>query len=384
MNHGHQRRRLGDLLDVQNGYAFDSTRFSSTAGMPLIRIRDLRRGTATETRFDGNYDPKYLVHAGDLLIGMDGDFACYEWRGEPALLNQRVCRLQNFKASLLPRYVFYGISQHLKDIEAVTGFATVKHLSSKSILDIEMPIPPRAEQEQIAGMLDEAFGAIDRARANTERNIRNAADLLDAYVARVFDQRGDGWTERSLGDISVVQSGGTPPVGTRAYWNGDIPWYSSGELNDFTTSDPARRVTPAGMAASSAKLFPAGSLLIGMYDTAALKMSILDRDAAFNQAVAGVGPNADLDLAFVRYAISAKKPQLLLERRGVRQKNLSLAKIKAIAIPCPPVPEQRDVAERIRLVAAETDRLAMIYSAKLLHLEALNQSLLREAFTGAL
>jgi len=48
------------------------------------------------------------VKAGDLLIGMDGEFGCYEWQGEPALLNQRVCRLQGFSGELIPRFLFYG------------------------------------------------------------------------------------------------------------------------------------------------------------------------------------------------------------------------------------------------------------------------------------
>src|SRR5690242_4056440 len=92
---------------------------------------------------------------------------------------------------------------------------------------------------------------------------------------------------KKLGDITDVQSGGTPSVSNKAFWNGDIPWYSSGELNDLYTSSPKRHITAAGLEGSNAKLFPAGSLLIGMYDTAALKMSILDRAGAFNQAIAG-------------------------------------------------------------------------------------------------
>jgi type I restriction enzyme S subunit len=141
-----ETRRLGDVLSVQNGYAFDSKRFGSSDGVPLIRIRDLKAGIDTDTRYVGAYDDKYLVQAGDLLIGMDGEFGCYEWRGKLALLNQRVCRLQGFASDLLPRFLFYGVNSHLKAIEDVTGFATVKHLSSKQILGIEFPVPPLREQ----------------------------------------------------------------------------------------------------------------------------------------------------------------------------------------------------------------------------------------------
>lgn len=152
-----------------------------------------------------------------------------------------------------------------------------------------------------------------------------------------------GWKRRRLGDISDVQSGGTPLVSNKANWGGDIPWYSSGELNEEYTSAPLRHISPQGLSNSNAKLFPTGTLLIGMYDTAALKMSILDRDAAFNQAIAGVKPTTEVDLLFVLRAITYLKPAVLDQRRGVRQKNLSLAKIKDIEIEMPPLPEQRRI-----------------------------------------
>ena len=122
MKKGWERKRLGDVLEVQNGYAFDSDGFNSSKGLPLIRIRSLKPGVETETRYDGEYDEKYIVRAGDLLIGMDGEFGCYEWKGEPSLLNQRVCRLQGFSGELLPRFLFYGVNDYLKAIEDVTGY----------------------------------------------------------------------------------------------------------------------------------------------------------------------------------------------------------------------------------------------------------------------
>ena len=62
---GWKSRELGQLLDVQNGFAFDSEHFSETDGMPLIRIRDLKNGTVTVVRYNGAYDKKYVVHAND-------------------------------------------------------------------------------------------------------------------------------------------------------------------------------------------------------------------------------------------------------------------------------------------------------------------------------
>jgi type I restriction enzyme, S subunit len=244
--------------------------------------------------------------------------------------------------------------------------------------------PPLPEQQRIVSILDEAFAGITAAKANAEQNLQNARALFATYLESVFSLRGDGWVEQPLAAVAEIQSGGTPLVARKEYWGGDIPWYSSGELNSVFTSEPLRRITDEGLSASNAKLFPRGSLLIGMYDTAALKMSILDRDGAFNQAIAGVKPNAAINVEFILHSINAIKPRLLLERRGVRQKNLSLEKIRAIKIPVPERSEQDETVQRLRDVIAETQRLEAIYQRKLAALEELKQSLLHQAFSGEL
>ncbi len=202
MKNGWAKKKLGELLEVQNGYAFESKGFNTTKGMPLIRIRSLKSGTETETRYYGDYDEKYVVKVGDLLIGMDGEFGCYEWKGEPALLNQRVCRLQGFSSQLVPRFLFYGVNDFLRAIENVTGYATVKHLSSKQILGIEFPVPPLPEQRRIVGILDEAFEGIATAKANAEKNLQNARALFESHLNAVFTQRGEDWVEKSLEGVA--------------------------------------------------------------------------------------------------------------------------------------------------------------------------------------
>ena len=189
------------------------------------------------------------------------------------------------------------------------------------------------------------------------------------------------WQTKTLGEIADVQSGGTPLVSNKAFWSGNLPWYSSGELNDIFTSTPERHVSELGIESSNAKLFPKGSLLIGMYDTAALKMSILDRAGAFNQAIAGVRPNEKIDLVFVLHAINSIRESVLGQRRGVRQKNLSLGKIREIPIPVPPLPEQQ------RIVAVLDEAFDGIATAKanaeknLQNARALFESHLQSVFT---
>ena len=86
--------KLTELCDIQYGYAFDSQQFTEDASYPqLARIRDVKRGYS-ETYYSGEYPEEYILSAGDLLIGMDGEFNIARWKIDGALLNQRVCKVK--------------------------------------------------------------------------------------------------------------------------------------------------------------------------------------------------------------------------------------------------------------------------------------------------
>ena len=144
-------RLLPEICKIQYGYAFDSAKFSESAGIPLVRIRDVVRGFS-ETYTAEECGAEYVVHDGDMLIGMDGEFNISHWKGGKAYLNQRVCRLiPTDKVDAL--YLFYFMPKALKAIEDKTPFVTVKHLSAKELNKIVVPIPEMEEQKKIASSL---------------------------------------------------------------------------------------------------------------------------------------------------------------------------------------------------------------------------------------
>jgi len=265
----------------------------------------------------------------------------------------------------------------------VTG-AAIPHIYFKDYKNepfLWMPLP---EQQRIVSILDKAFEAIDRAKENAEENVRNTKGLFESVLRQLFEKKDKSWEERTLGEVAFVKSGGTPSRAKKEYWEGDIAWYSSGELNDLFTKDPERHINDLAIENSNAKLFPKGSLLIGMYDTAALKMSIIDRNATFNQAIAGVKPNEQIDLVFILHYINSIKAELLSLRRGVRQKNLSLDKIKNIPVLLPPLLEQQSIVRQLKALSTETKKLEYIYKQKLNYLEELKKAILQKAFRGEL
>ena len=104
---------LRDVATVLNGFAFKSSEFSNSGGVPLIRIRDVGKDRS-ETTYLGEYDPCYVVEPGDLLVGMDGDFNCARWRGPQGLLNQRVCKITLKSDIYLRKFLGYTLPGYLK------------------------------------------------------------------------------------------------------------------------------------------------------------------------------------------------------------------------------------------------------------------------------
>lgn len=184
---GWARVRLGDVCSILNGFPFSSHHFGSEGGTPLIRIRDVLRGS-TETHYLGEFDTNYLVRHGDLLVGMDGDFNCAAWAGPDALLNQRVCKLVPDEARYSRRFLLLALPGYLAAINRKTSSVTVKHLSSRTVQDIPLPLPPRPLQDQLVAAIESHFSRLDTATATLERVQRN----LERYRASVLKAAVEG------------------------------------------------------------------------------------------------------------------------------------------------------------------------------------------------
>lgn len=155
-----KRVLLGDIAEILNGAAFKSAMFDKKEGYPLIRIRDIGKNS-TDVFYDGTYDSTYVVEFGDLLIGMDGDFNCARWGGANALLNQRVCKVTIVSRDYDKSFINIVLPGYLKAINEKTSSVTVKHLSSKSISEIPLPLPPLPEQHRIVTKIEELFTKLD-------------------------------------------------------------------------------------------------------------------------------------------------------------------------------------------------------------------------------
>jgi type I restriction enzyme S subunit len=316
---------------------------------------------------------------------MDGEFGCYEWKGSPALLNQRVCRLQKFTSDLLPRFLFYGVNSYLKAIEDVTGYATVKHLSSRQILGIQFPLPPLPDQQRIVGILDEAFEGIATAKANAEKNLENARALFESHLQSVFTQRGKEWKHKTLEEIATTFGRGKSkhrPRNAPHLYNGKYPFVQTGDVRnaDHTITEYVQTYSEAGLAQS--KLWPKGTICITIAANIA-ETAILGFDACFPDSVIGVVANPkEADIGFIEYLLQSFKVHLQAMGKGSAQANINLGTFENERFPFPPVGEQKQIVATLDNLREETQRLERLYQRKLVALDDLKGSLLHQAFSG--
>jgi type I restriction enzyme S subunit len=215
-----QRVRLDAVAEILNGFAFESFRFTKSEGYPLLRIRDIGKNT-TEAFYSGPYDEAYIVKPGDLVIGMDGDFNCANWKGPQALLNQRVCKVTVTSPEYNSKFLEFAIPGYLKAINDNTSSVTVKHLSSKTVGEIPLPCPPLPEQERIVTRLEELLSdleagvaALERVRAGVKRY--KASVLKAACEGKLFGNKWEvsgelpeGWRCVTVGEIAEIIGGVT-------------------------------------------------------------------------------------------------------------------------------------------------------------------------------
>jgi type I restriction enzyme S subunit len=381
---GWQTRKLGELLQIQNGYAFDSKKFSPSGEMPLIRIRDLKTGIDTETKYSGDYDEKYVVRSGDFLIGMDGEFGCYEWKGKPALLNQRVCRLQDFDTALLPRFLFYGVNSHLKEIEDITGFTTVKHISSRQILDIDFPSPPFSEQQRIVSILDAAFDGIATAKAKAEQNLLNARALFESHLQSVFTQRGEGWVEKKLSDVCAITSTLVDPRKDAFL---DLTHVGAGNIESQTGAFVDLKTAKEEGLISGKFLFDGSMVLYSKIRPFLMKVARPNFNGLCSADMYPLTPFPNeitrdylfhllLSKSFTDYAIqgSARAGMPKVNREHLFEYRTWLPDVKV----------QKKLTAQLDALHEETQRLASLYQRKLAALDELKKSLLHQAFSRAL
>jgi type I restriction enzyme S subunit len=382
--------RLGDHATFLSGFAFKSNLFNDQEeGMPIIRIRDVVRGRS-ETYYSGEFDERYLITRGDYLIGMDGEFNLARWDSEPALLNQRVCKIDSLSRDLDRAYLGRFLPAALKKIEDATPFVTVKHLSVKALNEIEIPLPPLADQKRVAAILDKA----DAVRRKLQQSLRLSDDFLRSVFLDMFgDPEGLGWESTTVEELASAKKGSirTGPFGSQLLHSEFVDegvavlGIDNAVRNKFAWGQP-RFITEEKYEDLKRYTVHPGDVLITIMGTCG-RCAIVPQDIpkAINTkhlCCITLNPKKCLPEFLHSYFLlhPMAKSYLGQSAKGAIMDGLNGGLIKSLPVPIVPIALQREYAQLVKNRTKLVDRLTIQAAES----EALFSSLQQRAFRGEL
>lgn len=187
----------------------------------------------------------------------------------------------------------------------------------------------------------------------------------------------------TLGEIANITSGGTPSRKEKSYWGGNIPWVTTSLIQNKTivADDIEEWITEEGMKKSSAKMVPAGTILMAMYGQGKTRgqVAILDIDATINQACAAISINSDVNRDFVYQQLLYRYDDIRKLSNSGGQENLSSGLIKRIAFPIGSTKEQKKIASILTDTDHAIETTERLIAAKERYLSGLMQKFIQES-----
>lgn len=194
----------------------------------------------------------------------------------------------------------------------------------------------------------------------------------------------ENWCWTRMQEIAQWGSGGTPSRKVSEYYNGDISWVKTGELNDDYIFATEEHITQEAISHSSAKIYPTDTVVIAMYGATIGKVGILGIPAATNQACACAIVKPSTDYKYLFYYAQSQKDDFIKKGKGGAQPNISQEIIKFHQFPLPPLAEQHRIVDRIESLFAKLDEAKEKAQAVVDSFETRKAAILHKAFTGEL
>lgn len=337
----------------------------------FIRIVDYTQNT-NDIRYVPNPGEKYFVNEDDIVMVRYGTPGLIG-RGKAGVIANNLFRIKIERKDLTNDYLTLFLSQdNIQNYLSTQGSATMPALNFGQLKTVEVKFPPLPEQQRIVAILDEAFAAIAKAKANAEQNLKNAKELFESYLQGVFENKGDDWEAKTLGEVcEELFAGGDVPKGNSSKYETDefrIPIFSNGEKNKglygFTNISRVRKpsitISARGTIGYSeirhSPFYPAIRLIV-------------------------VTPKNDIvNLLYLKYVITG----IDFKHSGASIPQLTVPMIKGYQISFPPLNEQKNIVQKLDALSEETKKLEAIYQQKINDLEELKKSVLQKAFSGEL
>jgi type I restriction enzyme S subunit len=403
MKQGWEIKRLSEIGKVYNGNSINEKvkkdNYSDLEdGIPFIATKDI--SYESEIDYENGIKIPFAEKSSFKTASKNTVLICAEGGSagrKIGFTNQEVCFGNKLFAlatnkNIESRYVYYYyFSETFQKHFAVEMAGIIGGVSMNKYKDLEIPLPPLPEQQQIVSILDEAFAAIAKAKANAEQNLRNAKEVFESYLQGVFENPRDNWEKKKWGDLCAFVRG---PFGGSLKKNifkeeGYVVYEQKHAIHDhfnqlryFIDEEKFNEMKRFELKPFDIIMSCSG---VTLGRVAVVPNGI--KRGIINQALLKLTPKKNVSVHFLKHWLRSSIFQKIIfdYSGGAAIPNVPSAKIlKDIIIPLPSLEEQNKVVDVIELMFAETKRLEAIYQQKINDLEEMKKSILQKAFSGGL
>lgn len=386
MKEGWEIKNLGEVIDVLDNLRKPITKKDRVEGkFPYYGATGIL-----------SYVDSYIFSEKLILIGEDGakwqsgDNTSFIVDGK-YWVNNHAHAIRPNRDIILDEWIVYFLN--FSDLTPYITGMTVPKLNQEKMRSIQIPVPPLPEQQRIVSILDEAFAAIAKAKANAEQNLRNARELFESYLQGVFEKKGEGWDETKLGNIASFRNGmnfsksGSGEkikiVGVKDFK--DNYWVPFDELDNVVLDGSLTEIDELKKDDIVAVRSNGNPLLIGR-TLIANDIEEKTSHSGFTIRIRLNSPNIISPIYLCHYLKTQKtRKELVGKGIGIGIKSLNQGSLSSLTIPFPKKYDiQEEIILKIDALQNEVSELEEVYRKKIQNLEELRKSILQKAFSGEL
>lgn len=372
-----EEKELGDIVQITMGQSPSSQNYTTNPSDYILvqGNADIKNGYV----FPRVWTTQITKQAdkGDIILSVRAPV------GDVGKTNYHVI-IRRGVAAIKGNEFIFQILKYLKEIgywKRISTGSTFDSISSSNIKYAKIQIPSLPEQEAIG----ELFQTVDQLIQLQDQKLATLKEQKQTFLRKMFPAQGqkvpeirlqgfDGeWEEKKLGEISRMFSGGTPSVGISEYYNGNIPFIRSSEINSDQTE---LFITNKGLSNSSAKIVEKNTLLYALYGATSGEVGLSRISGAINQAILAIIPEKKYSSLFIKNWLYKQKSSIIEKYLQGGQGNLSGSIVKGLELYLPSLPEQEAIGDFFQTLDQQMSQI----EDKLTELKALKQTLLNRLF----
>ena len=361
-------------------------------------------GQYVQTGIEVDLTENLTFEVGDILFGKLRPYLRKYWRAEfSGTASSEFVIIKG--SSLNLNFLFWAIQSDsfINDVDSSTYGSKMPRASWEYMKNIKLPFPESIEEQtKIADFLDKKVAQLDKVKSLLEEQIKTLEDyrqsLIYETVTKGLDktvplkdsgvdwigQIPEGWGTGKIKYYAEISAGSTPDRTNELFWNGDIPWMASGEVNQGVVTHTAEKITKLGLRNTSTKLLSKGTVMLALNGQGKTKgtAAILNIETASNQSLASFDVNNEVVNGYYLYYYFVSSYSNIRGLKGEDRDGLNLKLVSNIEIPLPNIDEQLKIADFLDKKTEQINHMIAIKKEQIENINKQRQTLIYDYVTG--